>query len=343
MSVIDLRASRPLVRPGWEFADATARDAETLTDADIGFVCRVAAPLGYFLLRQRTPSVVWEQIGGGGAAPGPTLWTPANLSPVASIWLDTSCDRVVKSGVSRLVSRTSTPHLFQRLAGENPALSRAGQVESIRFDSASLGSRLASDEGAVRNLSRACSYAAVLAVYRLTATGTVQRCLLSMTTATGGSSRFVALLGGDSPNNNRPGLIVRRLDADGASTLFDSADRGVGWQLVLWEMNYGSRLGRIWRNGEVSVSNATLTTAGETSDTQSNAAIGLGAFVTDISGTALHIADADLAALVARFGTTALSTDDVDRLFGWAAHAYSLTGLLPSAHPFKTTPPTITP
>lgn len=54
---------RRLVRSGWEFANATARDAETLTDDDIGFVCRVAAPLGYFLLRQRTPSVVWEQIG----------------------------------------------------------------------------------------------------------------------------------------------------------------------------------------------------------------------------------------------------------------------------------------
>lgn len=56
---------RRLVREGWEFADATERDAETLTDADIGFVCRVAAPPGYFLLRQLTPTVVWEQIGGG--------------------------------------------------------------------------------------------------------------------------------------------------------------------------------------------------------------------------------------------------------------------------------------
>jgi hypothetical protein len=56
---------RRLVREGWEFADATERDAATLTADDVGFVCRVAAPLGYFLLRQRTPSVVWEQIGAG--------------------------------------------------------------------------------------------------------------------------------------------------------------------------------------------------------------------------------------------------------------------------------------
>jgi hypothetical protein len=59
----DLGSARPLVRAGWDFATAAARDAETLTDDDIGFVCRVAAPLGYFLLRQRTPTVVWEQIG----------------------------------------------------------------------------------------------------------------------------------------------------------------------------------------------------------------------------------------------------------------------------------------
>lgn len=75
--------ARRLVREGWDFANAAARDAATLTDDDIGFVCRVAAPLGYFLLRQRTPTVVWEQLGGGsgGAAVGRGAWSARPSTP----------------------------------------------------------------------------------------------------------------------------------------------------------------------------------------------------------------------------------------------------------------------
>lgn len=62
--------ARRLIRAGWAFATAAERDAAVLTDDDIGFVCRVASPLGYWLLRQRTPTVVWEQIG--------TSWAPVS-------------------------------------------------------------------------------------------------------------------------------------------------------------------------------------------------------------------------------------------------------------------------
>lgn len=75
--------ARRLVRAGWDFANAAERDAVTLTDEDIGFVCRVASPLGYFLLRQRSPTVVWEQLGGGSGGPavGRGAWSARPSTP----------------------------------------------------------------------------------------------------------------------------------------------------------------------------------------------------------------------------------------------------------------------
>lgn len=331
---------RRLVRAGWAFATLAARDAASVTADDIGFVCFVEAASAYYELRAVTPAVQWQLVGGG-AAPTPSLWTPASLSPGPSIWIDGECERTLRTGVERVVSRTSTPHVFRRISGDAPGLLLSAQREGIEFSpSHGLGgSRLSCDEGDCRNLTRAASYGALFAVYQKTSSDMVQRCLFSATTATGGSSRFVCLIGGDSPSSNRPGLIVRRLDADSSGVLFDSSDRGTGWQMVLWEMTWSSGRGRIWRNGAVSVENASQTTAGSTSDTQSAAAVGLGAFVTDIS--ALHHADALVASVVGRFGSTALSTDDIDRLFGWAAHAYGLADLLPSGHPYKTSAPTV--
>lgn len=96
---------RRLVREGWEFADATERDAEPLTDDDIGFVCRVAAPLGYFVLRQRTPSVVWEQIGRV-YAPVPAAITGASYNLAAGDvgqWL-----RFTATGAKTVTVLTST-------------------------------------------------------------------------------------------------------------------------------------------------------------------------------------------------------------------------------------------
>jgi hypothetical protein len=55
---------RRLVREGWSFASISARDAASVTAADIGFVCFVESPAGYYELRAVTPSVVWRQVGG---------------------------------------------------------------------------------------------------------------------------------------------------------------------------------------------------------------------------------------------------------------------------------------
>lgn len=72
---------RRLVRAGWDFATAAERDAAVLTDDDIGFVCRVASPLGFWRLVAVSPSVAWEQVGGGASA------GPAPISLMAAAWV----------------------------------------------------------------------------------------------------------------------------------------------------------------------------------------------------------------------------------------------------------------
>lgn len=62
---------RRLVRDGWAFATLAARDAASVTAADIGFVSFVASPAAYYELRQVTPSVVWQLVGGGSSGPQP--------------------------------------------------------------------------------------------------------------------------------------------------------------------------------------------------------------------------------------------------------------------------------
>lgn len=70
-----LPASRPKVNENfeelydrrfvaWSYADAAARDAATYTSDDIGFIARVASPLGFWRLRAVTPSLDWERVGG---------------------------------------------------------------------------------------------------------------------------------------------------------------------------------------------------------------------------------------------------------------------------------------
>ena len=48
----------------WSYADAAARDAATYTADDVGFVARVASPLGFWRLSAVSLSVVWEHIRG---------------------------------------------------------------------------------------------------------------------------------------------------------------------------------------------------------------------------------------------------------------------------------------
>lgn len=61
---LEIGQATPLVRSDWLFADIAERDAETVAAGDVGYIARVASPLGFFRLVSVGPAV-WEQIGGG--------------------------------------------------------------------------------------------------------------------------------------------------------------------------------------------------------------------------------------------------------------------------------------
>ncbi|MCY1311367.1 hypothetical protein D9M70_616580 [compost metagenome] len=82
-------------------------------------------------------------------------------------------------------------------------------------------------------------------------------------------------------------------------------------------------------------SNATLLpTAGATSDTDSSGDIAIAASTSGVGAT-----DVDIAAVVA--SNVVPSSDDIDKLFGWAAYKFGLQSSLPGGHPYKSSPPTV--
>lgn len=110
-----LRASRPKVNENfaelydrrfvrWSYADAAARDAATYTSEDVGFVARVASPLGFWRLAGVGP-LVWEQIGAPRFAPVETITGASHtLTPAqAGAWL-----RMAANGTKTLTIETST-------------------------------------------------------------------------------------------------------------------------------------------------------------------------------------------------------------------------------------------
>jgi hypothetical protein len=274
------------------------------------------------------------------AVGGGTLWTPLNMATVPQIYLDAE-DSVVTdvsgacSAISNLGAMGADGDFSQGTAGSRPAIVESGLngMRMLSFDG--VDDRMLTSSTAAKQLFKSVNHAWVFAVFRRAAATTGNtRALVYSTVGTGTAGRFAAWAG-FSGNDNK--LIVRgqRLDGDAAGTAIVSAVTFSGYTMALCRVNYSTRVAIVEQDAVVRGSGNSPVSAGATSATDALHPIGLCGFPSGAGGDA----DVDLSNVL--LGNTLLSSDDIDKLFGWAAHKYGLTANLPGGHPYKTVAPTV--
>ena len=190
---------------------------------------------------------------------------------------------------------------------------------------------------AQRDIFRNKTAAWAFTVYKKRGTdgGVQTRRIFHCSNGSNANTRFAVYAATNPGGTNTPSLGAQRLDADTPATLIGTAPHVGAYVMMLTAMDYSARTGRIYIDGAMDAQNTTLTaTAGSTSNTTSANSLSIGARYDGIL-----LADIDLATIT--LSNTYPATDDIDKLFGWAAHKYGLTASLPIGHPYKTVAPTV--
>jgi len=152
-----------------------------------------------------------------------------------------------------------------------------------------------------------------------------------------GTSTMYLVAAGRSAGKNKPNIAGRRVPADSASSLLASAEYPQVWTMLLVSEDFQNRTLDMWINGEHDgqLTGAFGSSGNSGGGVSAYARIGAGGG----SGAAIHL-NGDIA-LVISGRDTLPDSDEIDKIFGKAAHYYGLTGLLDGSHPYKTNPPTV--
>lgn len=266
------------------------------------------------------------------------LWTPLNMAVVPQIYLDAQ-DSVVTdvsgfaSAISNLGAMGASGDFVQGNADSRPAILAAelNGKRVLRFDGLNdvLLGDTAQQKDILRNTGAGWSFE-VIKKRTIDPSGGPNRFVFDCRNGTG-AQRMITHAGNPTAGNeNKPLMLVRRADGGSLGALV-SPETSASYQMRLFHMSYSSGRGDIYIDGALSVSNVSLTDAGNTSNTASTVSIKIGGF------GASSAADIDMVAII--IDRIELSAGDIDRLFGWAAHKYGLTANLPGDHPYKSVAP----
>ena len=306
-----------------------------------------SSPLTYVLGAAGILRVELETVRGGLASlqrfvhemqHGNIPWTPAALASAPKLWFDDSSAVTTVSGAaSQWNDRSGNGyHLAQATATLRPTIVTAGLggLRTLRFDGTDdvMVTSAAGAQGVTRNVPAGWMFA----IYKKTGTDStdVYRSVMKFSIGPNDNDRFVLDAGQAAPLRNIPSMGVRRLDANAYASLGGSTAVVGSWVMVLATMDWANRTGRVYVNGAQTASNTTLTTAGNTSDTAS--AIGFCVGAGKVAGG--FAADVEVAGALVGAGSLP-STDEINRLFGWAAWHWGLVDALPADHPYKTVAP----
>lgn len=274
---------------------------------------------------------------------GAVLWTPLNMAVVPQIYLDAQ-DSVVTdasgfaSAISNLGAIGVNGDFSQSATAQRPAIYEAGAPNgkrAIRFDGVNdvLTCNTATALAIHRNVPVAWSFDVVFK-RAVDTSGSAGRLVFDSRTGTG-EGRFGTLCNTNTTGDqNKPAVQLQRLDDDPTSVLRAASASPLGYEMRFMVADYAGGSASIHINGSVSATATISGTPGNTSNTSASMPLAVGAYNTGIAP-----ADIDLAALVV--GNSGLAQQEIDRLFGWAAHKYGLTANLPADHPYKTVAPTV--
>lgn len=245
-----------------------------------------------------------------------------NDGTLVSQWNDRS-----GNGYHLTFSSSSRPFYNAAAINGYPALGADGGVTG-----GANGQYIAIGSNPPQNMYQAVTQGWMFAVYKLDGTSPTQARAVCCAETNGLGVTRLGIFSDSTAGAGKPNLRVRRLDADSVAVLAGPSSLADGnYHMVLGWMNWATREGRLYVDGNSPTTNATLTTAGSTSNTTSSSieALGVRSNTTVINGKVA----------VADYGTTLPSDADVDRIFGYYAHELGLTSNLPVGHPYKTSPP----
>ncbi len=255
------------------------------------------------------------------------LWTPANLSISAKIWLDAESATVDASNrISQLSDKTgNNNHFVQSTNGNKPLKSGL----DIVFDGVDDYMTSSNAVSISKNVNKLWTFV----VFKRTDTDLNTKCLFRFVTGTTSSTagRY-ACYAGTSVSTNL-GLGTRRLDSDVISTLYNTTDKLNVYTIACFYQDYADATGYIYAD-TVEYKNTSMGSAGSTSNTDSGNPAYLGA-----ERVTAGYFKGSIATMIT--GNTNLSLNDRQKLEGWAAHKYGLLANLPAGHPYKILVPTV--
>lgn len=302
----------------------------TIQSSDGNFFYSDAEQMTDFGFTQESVEFRVFQIGDrvGRGYPSVATFESEGFTPVAldvKLWLDDESPITVVSGACSVWGdRSSGWDMTQATAGQRPAV----------INSALSGRRVLRFNGTTSNMSNASNGARdafrnvpsgwFFSVVNVATSASKTNPLIWWTVGSGGSSRATLRVNGASAS-----IGARRFDADSYFSHNGAADADGKWVMIMGQIDYVGRSLNLYVDGSFDgETTGAFTASGNSENTRSNA-VSLGAY-----SSLGEVMQGDMAAMLAGAGSL-LSTDDIDKLFGWAAHRYGLTGNLPDEHPYK--------
>lgn len=274
---------------------------------------------------------------------GSVAWTPLNLSVVPPLFLDMDASVITDvsgfaSSVSNLGALGASGNFSQSAASQRPSIYTGGAPNgknAIRFDGVNdvLTCSTVNALAIHRSVPVAWSFDVV---YKRTAdaSGGAGRLVFDSRTGAGGA-RFGTLCNTSTAGaQNKPAVQGQRLDADTVTVLQAASASPLSYEMRFMVADYNGGSVATHINGALSTAGFLSGVAGNTSNTSASMPLSVGAYNTGIAP-----ADIDLATIVV--GSSGITQQEIDKLFGWAAHKYGLTASLPVGHPYKTVAPTV--
>lgn len=289
---------------------------------------------GYFHLGHNRVPALFRDVSVG-ASTAYNLWTPAQVGPY--FWLgDDSPKYLSGSDITQWSDYAGNSTLRSFTESTNPPSLNAANLNGLDTVTFNGTAETLDGPSSVFGVHRNIDYAWVFAVYYLDSTTNTDRPIFISTVNGGAGSRVYLSAGSGSGQFAQIG--GRRLDADSFYGTTSSTERDNQWVMVLGVMDYGAREITLYIDGEQdSQATSQFTASGSTSDTDS---AGVRAGSNDAVNRWFS---GDLACVLSgnsTGGADELSSDDIDKLFGWAAHRYGLAANLDAGHPYKSAAPT---
>lgn len=267
------------------------------------------------------------------------LWSPANLA--VPFWLYDESEITFYPAEDNEVSQwgfiSDGIYVGQTTEANRPELVASGLNgrRYVEFNSGTTAHRMTRNTAETQALFKNRSNAWLFGVHRKRASdaGVNRQIFIGYDS---GTSTRIGVRCSSTVGANRIQFLAKRLDADSASSIVATTDMGTDWYMWLAIMDWSTGTGYIYINGELDTSGS-VTSAGTTSNTDAVGSSGVPLVVGNNAGGTTN-ADIDLAELICNVDQV-LDTDDIDNLFGYAAHRWGLASELPAEHPYKDAPP----